>query len=332
MNLTKKANFSNLSDIFIQKAHNDSHIGKRLLGLMDDNQRVEAPRFPRQIQVETTNICNHRCEFCAYTVMQRPKKHIKPELFYRIVEECYDLGAREIGLFAGAEPLTCKVLDQYIMHCKKIGYEYIYISTNGALGDERKFEKIIEAGLSSIKFSINGGDRETYKSVHGRDDFDRVIANVRFVNSYRKQNKIDLWLGVSFVGTPQTDETFQSLKDLLEAVVDEIIYYEASNQSGQMTNLPDPPYRDCHLPFNKAHFSLEGYIKACCNDYENLLALEDINEQSISSAWHSDRFRKLREKHLSDRLEGTLCGNCIRACETRPRPLNDKLSTDLDNT
>ena len=26
---------------------------------------------------------------------------------------------------------------------------------------------------------------------------------------------------------------------------------------------------DCNLPFNKAHFTAEGYMRACCNDYEN---------------------------------------------------------------
>jgi len=290
--------FANLTDIFEKKDAQGSFVGERLITSIADAKRVEAPPFPRQIQIETSNICNHSCEFCAYTVMERPKRHMKRDLFYRLVRESYDCGAREIGLFAGAEPLTCKWIDEYISFCRDLGYEYIYISTNGALADPVKLKKVIDAGLSSIKFSVNGGDRETYHQVHGRDDFNKVIANIHFVSEYRKTLPRPFYLGVSFVGMPHTDHTLANLRELVEQDVDEIIYYEASNQSGQMPELPDPPYRDCHLPFNKAHFSLEGYMKVCCNDYENFLAVENLENMSVMEAWHSSRFRDLRRRHL----------------------------------
>lgn len=318
---------SNLNNIFSEdKDIENSHVGKRLRETIKSSERIPKPKFPKQIQVETTNICNHGCEFCAYTLMERPKRHIDRILFERIVRESYELGAREIGLFAGAEPMACKWLDEYIILCRDIGYEYMYISTNGALGNETKFKKVIDAGLSSIKFSVNGGNRETYKRVHGRDDFNKVISNIKYVNQYRKDNNIDLWVGVSFVGMVDTNHSFDSLKSVIEKDVDEIIYYEASNQSGQMPQFPDPPYIDCHLPFNKAHFSLEGYIKVCCNDYENLLAVENIADMSIAEAWHSERFQKLRQQHIDNNLECTLCDNCIRAAKTPAFALNEELA------
>jgi MoaA/NifB/PqqE/SkfB family radical SAM enzyme len=314
-----------LTRIFEHGDSQGSHVGERLVKMISESQRTVRPPFPRQIQVETSNICNHSCEFCAYTLMERPKRHMKQDLFRRLVTEAYACGAREIGLFAGAEPLTCKWLDQYITFCKDLGYEYLYISTNGALGSPEKFRQLLDAGLSSIKFSVNGGDRETYKVVHGRDDFDKVIANIRWVNEYRKTIPRKVYLGVSFVGMPHSKHTFESLKDTIAPEVDEIIYYEASNQSGQMSDLPDPPYRDCHLPFNKAHISLEGYIKACCNDYENYLAVDDLNKMTLMEAWHSEIFQRLRRRHLENDMDGTVCGNCIRASNVKPEPLNKDL-------
>lgn len=318
--------FANLSDIFSRGDAQGSHVGTRLLRMIANSQRITRPPFPRQIQIETSNICNHSCEFCAYTVMERPKRHMKQDLFRRIVTEAYQCGAREIGLFAGAEPLTCKWLDQYIRYCCDLGYDYLYISTNGALADPEKLRKVLDAGLSSIKFSVNGGDRETYNAVHGKDDFEKVITNIRFVNDYRKTMSRKVYLGVSFVGMPHTKHTLDNLRKLIGSSVDEVIYYEASNQSGQMSHLPDPPYRDCHLPFNKLHISLEGYIKACCNDYENYLAIEDTNKMSLMDAWHSQRFQNLRQRHLDDNLDGTVCGNCIRASKVSPQSLNETLS------
>lgn len=316
---------ANLTDIFSKQDAQGSHVGRRLLRMIAEAKQIERPPFPRQIQVETSNICNHGCGFCAYTLMERPKRHMDRGLFERVVAEAYECGAREIGLFAGAEPLTCKWIDEYVAYCRDIGYEYIYISTNGAIGGPPLLGRLLDAGLSSIKFSVNGGDRQTYAAVHGRDDFDKVLANIRFVSEYRQSVSQNVYLGVSFVGMPHTAHTFDKLKTLVTDLVDEIIYYEASNQSGQMPDLPDPPYRDCHLPFNKAHISLEGYLKACCNDYENLLAIEDLNGMSMMEAWHGDRFQALRRRHLDNDLDGTVCGNCIRACKSTPKPLNDEL-------
>ena len=133
-----------LNDLLKEKEKNKSVIADRLINSEETKEYKNQPKFPKVIQVETTNICNHGCAFCAYPKMERPKKHINREVFIRIVKECYELGSREIGLFSGAEPMTCKWLDEYVKICKDIGYEYSYISTNGSLGKTEKYLKVIE--------------------------------------------------------------------------------------------------------------------------------------------------------------------------------------------
>lgn len=323
--MENKARTADLSRIFQDHDDQGSHVGKRLNRMVDTAERSETPPIPRQIQIETTNICNHACDFCAYPDMVRPKAVMKPELFRRLVKEAYELGSREIGLFAGAEPLTCKSLEEFIAYCTEVGYEYMYISTNGALATPERFRKLLDAGLSSIKFSINAGTRESYARVHGKDDFDKVLANVRFVSEYRGTLGRRVYLGVSFVGTAATTPEFDTLKSVVSPYVDEIIFYEANNQSGQKDGLPLPPFKECVLPFNKLHISAEGYIKACCNDYDNLLAIEDLNGAGIAQAWLSERFRELRRRHLADDLDGTLCGKCLHNSPAQAAALNPGL-------
>jgi MoaA/NifB/PqqE/SkfB family radical SAM enzyme len=318
------AKITKLDELLKNNKAGESHIVDQVLSRTSNDIYKEAVPFPKLIQVETTNICNHGCEFCAYTTMERKKKHINRELFLKIVKDSYELGSRQIGLFSGAEPLTCKWLDQYIKICKDIGYEYCYISTNGSLANLDKFIKLVEAGLDSIKFSVNGGNREIYKKIHAKDDFDKVIENIIGLDNYRKKNKKKIWLGVSFVATPESKESFYSLEKILGKHVDEIIMYEANNQSGQVDHL-EPGFEKCSLPFAKAHFTVEGYLRACCNDYENLLALEDINKVSIKEAWNGERFKSLRKKHIENKLDGTLCGKCIRNSKCKVEPLNSDL-------
>jgi molybdenum cofactor biosynthesis enzyme MoaA len=300
---------------------------KRFAASISEAHLDEAPAFPRQVMVEVANICNHRCSFCAYTKMTRPSNFIDPELFRRIMREAYELGAREVGLHGGSEPLTCKKLEEHVAFCRDLGFEYIYFSTNGALGTPERFRRLVDAGTSSIKFSVNGGTRETYKQIHGRDDFDKVVANIEFVSEYRKTARKRVRLSISFVEVPENAGTLPLLKERLGPFVDEFFHVHASNQSGQMLNLPVSPYMPdtCQIPFNQVNITREGYLRACCNDYQNNLALFDLKTGSVGEAWLSEAFRELRRRHLQNRLEGTLCDACIHGKRTDIRPLNPEL-------
>jgi sulfatase maturation enzyme AslB (radical SAM superfamily) len=304
-----------------------SKLWRRYSKVIKDVHLAEVPPFPRQVLIELANICNHACVFCAYPRMTRPRQYIKPDLFRRIMAEAYELGAREVGLHGGSEPLTCKKLEEYVAFCHEIGFEYIYFSTNGALGTPKRFKALVDSGTSSIKFSINGGNRETYHKIHGRDDFDKVLANLRFVAEYRKTLDREVFLAVSFVEVPENRESLSELRRLTEPLIDEFFHVHASNQSGQMLNLPVAPYlpKTCQIPFNQVNITREGYLRACCNDYQNNLALVDLNTTSLREGWAHEKFRSLRRRHLADKLEGTLCHACVHGKRTDVRPLDPNL-------
>jgi hypothetical protein len=135
-----------------------------------------------------------------------------------------------------------------------------------------------------------------------------------------------IFLGVSFVSVPENEASYPTLKEVVGDLVDEIVLYPASSRGGGHFNYPLIPVAQCNMPFNKAVVTREGYLRACCNDYENDLALEDLNSMSLKEAWESGRYQQLRQRHLDDKLDGTLCANCIRGATARPIPLNPTLA------
>lgn len=290
----------------------------------------QEPPFPRQMNVELSNVCNHSCTFCAYSVMERSHGNIDVPKLEKWLAEAYELGTREIGLHSGAEPFASPHLEHFTAYCKKLGYEYIYISTNASLATPERMKKVIDAGMDSIKFSINAGNREIYQKIHGQDHFDRVIANLKFAAEYRGDAKKP-YFAISFVETPLNVSTFDDLKRITEGWVDEYLSFKPTNQNGQMSGLlaDGPPKQArlevCTVPFNKLHISQEGFLRLCCNDYENLLALEDLNHMSLKEAYYSQRARSVRQRHLDDNLEGMLCHNCKHNCHEPVQPLNPDL-------
>lgn len=286
----------------------------------------DSPPFPKVVLVEMANVCNHSCTFCAYNKMTRPANVLEPALFERVMAEAFEAGAREVGLYSGAEPFTSKHFTEFVQISKKLGYTYIYTTTNGSLPKPERLKETIDNGLDSIKFSVNGGDRETYKLIHGKDHFDRVIENIKFVSEYRKTLDRPFYLAVSFVECAENAHSYSNLEQLLSPFVDEFDNHLAVNQSGQMPDLPfDPPKTEtCPNPFNRFHISAEGYMRACCNDYQNMLALEDLRHMSAKDAWLSATFKEFRKRHLTNNVEGTLCFNCLNGCSTPIAPLRSE--------
>lgn len=285
------------------------------------------PRFPKEILVEVANICNHTCRFCAYRLMTRPKAIMNFELYSRVLTDALAAGAREVGLYAGAEPFSVTRLDRYVAKAKEIGYEYVYCTTNGSLATREQLQSVIGAGLDSLKFSFNGGDRETYLRIHGKDHFDRVIETIRFVAEYRKTLDRPLRLYASFVEMAENAASYPAMKELVGPLVDEIFHVQAANVSGQNPDLPTIQFKaHCPQPFSRTTVSQEGFMRVCCNDYQNMLAIEDLNHVSIQDAWHGERMVDMRRRHLEGRLEGTLCYNCLSGKNVRAYPVNTLLS------
>jgi organic radical activating enzyme len=194
-----------------------------------------APPFPRTVLLEVSNLCNHRCVFCAYPKMTRPGRRMDLDMTRKILADAYGLGAREAGFYSGAEPFTSPDLEAIVGCAKSLGYEYTFISTNGSLATEKRLTAIIDNGLDSIKFSINAGDRETYRRIHGQDHFDRVLASLQFAHEYREKTGASLYISVSFVGIQRDEisnvESRGALEALVHPWVDEVLVWDANSQN-----------------------------------------------------------------------------------------------------
>jgi organic radical activating enzyme len=297
------------------------------------------PPFPKNILIEITNKCNHSCIFCAHSKMTRKKTKIDEELLHSILKQAKKLGTTEVGYYSSSEPFMDKNLIKYVRDAKKIGFEYVYVTTNGVLVTPEKSRAIIDAGIDSIKFSINAGTKESYKIIHGRDDFDKVIANLLHISEYRASLNRKIYFAISFLVTEKTKDECRPFKKKFGDLVDDIYFGITDNQQGYMIEnkfvnqkkyFSQTQETPCWLPFNRAHISAEGYLTLCCVDYQNYLAVADLSKVKLQEAWYSDIFVKMRKKHMNNDLVGTLCCNCILNEQHKIKPLNDELFTHFN--
>ncbi len=291
---------------------------------------VMRPQYPESLNIELNNTCNHQCLFCGFHGKYAHK--IEPcimnkDLAMSILEKASSLGLgkKELGLYASGEVLLYKELPEIIRYAKKLGFGYIFITTNGSLGGNLLMKEIIDAGIDSIRFSVNAGTRKTYKYIHGRDDFEDVVSNIRFLKEYVSTLDKDINISLSSVITKKTMGETAMIKEMFEPWVDEILFIPVmgleymSEELDEELSLPAYAYgvekRDpdfvCPLPFNTLYVDASGKVRLCCQAWDANLELGDMKDDVIfEDIWYCEAFEKIRKGFLEHDVSNTFCNSC----------------------
>lgn len=308
------------------------------------SQAVDFPAknvpMPTNALVELTNGCNHSCVFCKNSLQGRKRLVLDLGIFDDFCRQAAASGVFELGLYSTGEPFIVKNLSEYIRCAKSAGIQRVYLTTNGALASLARVKECVSAGLDSIKYSINAIDRETYKLVHGADDFDQVVANLSAVYSWKEDQQIDLQMLGGCVITPVLAVIEEQHTQMFSRFFESINYVQSNNQGGhaldfagseELASMAFFPVEDskmqtgspCKMLWNRIHLTAEGLVTACCTDYNLNLVCGSLTNDSLSSIWNGAVFAALRQRHLDGNLKGTICDQCVHNQKRAYDPLID---------
>jgi MoaA/NifB/PqqE/SkfB family radical SAM enzyme len=292
------------------------------------------PPAPRSVKIELTGRCNYRCGFCALrTRKHQPTQDMDFDLFRRITVEMKDAGVEEIGVFyLGESTMNPALLVQAISHVKRIGIPYCFLTTNGSLMEPALANDCMEAGLDSLKFSINAGDEDQFKAVMGvktrlfGDALDNLKAawNVRNEKGYackvyassikydgEQQERMMSLLRERVL--PYVDEHYwlplYSMGSLATQREAELGYRPTAGNQGRLDAMRDP--LPCWSAFTEGHVTASGKLSACCFDADDRWTMGDLTREPFMQAWNSDAFTGLRAAHLKRDVKGTPCEQCV---------------------
>ena len=295
------------------------------------------PPFPTtNFLLELSNACNHKCLFCAHQKMRRKVGKMAPEMVESVLRQAYELGTREVGLYATGEPFIVPELPQYIKLAKDIGYTYVYLTSNGALATPERIRAVVDAGVDSVKFSINAPERELYQFIHGHDDFDKVFEHLVYLNRYRKESGKNFKIYITGILTRYTEHTREEYFKVFDGLADQIVFKDVYNQGGYMPEIDHllkctydtEQTRRCNLPFDAICVTWEGYLSVENADFENMLIVADLNNVSLKEGWYGEKMKEVRRMFLDDCLEGTLCHGCVHHCQAPAEPLMPEYATE----
>src|SRR5574343_723350 len=143
---------------------------------------------PRSVKVELTANCNYRCGFCVKS-LRADTGDMDRALYSRLLREMRDAGVEEIGVFYIGESFTLPWLPEAIAEAKAVGFPYVFLTTNGSASTPARVKECMEAGLDSLKFSLNFGDSAQMAEVAQVSPrlYDRAIANIKAARRVRDE-------------------------------------------------------------------------------------------------------------------------------------------------
>jgi MoaA/NifB/PqqE/SkfB family radical SAM enzyme len=286
---------------------------------------------PRAVKIELTSQCNYRCGFCAHRLRMKSRGEMDRAFFERVVGEMVDAGVEELGMFYIGESFMCDWLPEAIAYAKKRGIGYAFLTTNGSLATPERVKDCMEAGLDSLKFSMNNSDEEQFEQIAAvkpklwRDS----IRNLKAARAVRDVGGYPCGLYASSIQydgeqqermlalvndiKPFVDEHYwlplYSMGSLTTQREEELGYRPIAGNQGRIGALREP--LPCWSAFTEGHITYDGKLSACCFDAGDKWVMADLNDVAFMQGWNSAPFVALRQAHLKKDVTGTICESCV---------------------
>ena len=296
-----------------------------------EDRRVAAPPCPRSVKIELTARCNFKCTFCATADKLRVKGDMDWDFYLKLLKDLRRAGVEEIGVFYLGESFILDWLPDAIQAAKDEGFPYIFITTNGSLADPERVTACMEAGLNSIKFSLNYADERQFTDIAGVKGsiYRDIIDNIKTTVAARDAGNHDCGVYASYINYDgeqgaRMKKVIAEVEPLLDQVYSLPLYSQADLVSvagnkrgwaitggnpGRFGNMREPV--PCWSLFTEARVTHDGHLSACCFDHDGRFHMGDLNEIPFMDAWTSEKFQNLRRAHLSGDVRETVCKACV---------------------
>ena len=278
---------------------------------------------PTTLNVEVTNVCNLRCVMCPQRTMKRERGWMDVDLYKEVLAEASAMGIRQVGLHTVGESILHPRIHEFVAESKKYGH-YTYLDVNGNNIAPGTHERLLDAGLDSLKFSIDAADAQTYASIRQGGDFSRVMANLRKFDELRKLRGHPMRLYAFYIISALNESGIERFKEVIGPFVDEMEYFIVLNQGEQVEQyeqLVSPSLRGlmekhrrrivCPNPFRRINVTWDGWLTACCVDFENAMAYGRYERGRLAELFNNEEARSIRSRMTGLDLESLpLCRNC----------------------
>ncbi|MBL7196736.1 MAG: radical SAM protein [Candidatus Omnitrophica bacterium] len=264
--------------------------------------------FPLLVDVEPTNHCNLRCTFCATQIMKRQKGFMDFNLYKQIVDEIAKNNAA-LKFSRWGEPFLHPKIYEMFAYAKEKDL-MLHITTNGILFDPYKLKNV-----DSINFSFHGTKKEEHELITGSDFYDLIVDKIETLLRLKNRPAVG-------ITTTVLDETKEEIADFINKWITKVeqvsygyTYYGHLDGERVLQFKKRQIWKGRQRPCNNVLVDLgvdwDGYVVACCADYDRLMVLGSLENSTLKELWTCEKMQAYRKLILSGQMDKiALCRTC----------------------
>ncbi len=288
---------------------------------------------PFTLNVFPTNSCNFRCTYCAQSQGSeslkrdygfRRSEHMSLETFKEIVKSSQEFSSpyKVLSFMGHGEPLVNRDLPAMVKLAKEANIaQRLEIITNGSLLTPELSDRLIAAGISRVRISLQGLNSQVYEQTCGvKIDFEQFLEQLAYFHRQSRNSESQLFVKILDCSLQDGEEkSFYQLFDNIShrMFIEQVKpVYAGVAATQHLNDLTTDRYGQKHAPrlvCPLAFFSLaiwpNGDIAPCDAIYKPL-TIGRVGEVSLVEAFTGPLANSFRHKLLSGQ-KNSMPGCCV---------------------
>jgi radical SAM protein with 4Fe4S-binding SPASM domain len=257
---------------------------------------------------------------------------MEADLYRKIVDDAVAFGIEKMQLHFQGEPLLHKQLPEMVRLAKERGL-LTQMFTNGLPLTEPMADRLLDAGLDLLRFSVDGVSEEVYQKNRVGGQFWRVRRNMAMMAERARQRRSSIRLEWQMIAMRNNEHEIEPARVMAGelglnffvktfAVTDPDAVPQDSRYQRQLHLKPCADiYRAIFVYYN-------GDVVPCCYDIAGKAIVGNLARQTLREIWDSPAYVDLRR-----RIDGAarrpdeepeLCRSCLKWGHERSRTSDGK--------
>jgi radical SAM protein with 4Fe4S-binding SPASM domain len=299
---------------------------------------------PVSIMMEPISRCNLQCPLCPIGAREL-KRQLGTMTLATFKHALDNVGpqVRVIALWNQGEPTINDALPEMIQHAHERGI-YTMTSTNGMLMLRRNMiDRLIEAGLDEIIFSIDGLTPESYEIYRIGGHLNVVVEGMRTLRKRRDESGsktpriVMQWLpmkhnqheipylrakakewGADTVEIKTTQVYTQRQYDDYLPDMEALRRYERKGKEWETKRT----YQSCKRLWFSTMIDWNGNVVPCCFDKDEEFLMGNAIKEDFGEIWHNEKYNLFRRQLIVKGRKAAMCRNCTEGLKSYYIPLN----------
>ncbi len=266
-----------------------------------------------EVRIENCTLCNYHCLMCPRESFKRKKEYMNLDLFKLIIKKILKSPLKiDLITLSGFGEFSLDPTWKEKINIIKEHFKNIHIVTNLSNLSINNINFLLD-NITTLRVSLYGIDQKTYQKIHNSPKLIKLKDIEEKINYFNDNKEKHQTLILNYIEIEENKHQTQKWIKKWKHKVDLIEVWKPHNWTdGKKYRKIKEKNITCGRPFNSPiQIQVDGTINICCFDYNGVLTIGDLKNNSIKQIYNDNLMKKIQYYHTSNLTDKiNLCKKC----------------------